>query len=155
MVSFLSFPLLLICTLLFHQSAQIFINFVHLSVQSVIRFIDFQYCTFSLSSISFLYYFLLSKYFLFNFLSFSFHKMGGQAIDFIKNFFLCFFLAVLGVCCFARAWAFLQLWQVGATLQLRCMGLIVVVSLVVEHSLQARGLQQLQHTGSVVELCGL
>ena len=61
-----------------------------------IRFIDFQYCTFSVSSISALYYFLLSNYFSFNLLSFSFPKIGGQAIDFIK-FFLQFFLPVLGV----------------------------------------------------------
>ena len=57
-------------------------------------------------------------------------------------------LAVLGIrCC---TWAFSSCGEWGL-LFLAVRGLLIAVtSLVVEHGLQVRGLQQLQHTGSVV-----
>ena len=65
---------------------------------------------------------------------------------FLKKFFL--FVATLGLHCCARAFCICGEWELLFVVV--CGLLIVVASLVVEHRLQARGLQQLQHVGSVV-----
>ena len=63
-------------------------------------------------------------------------------------YFIYLFLAVLGLrCC---KWAFSSRGELGL-LFIAVLGLLIVVaSLVAEHGLQAHGLHQLQHTGSVV-----
>ena len=64
------------------------------------------------------------------------------------NLFIYLFWAVLGLCCCARA--FSSCGERGL-LFLVVRGLLTaVVSLVAEHRLQARGLQQLWHVGSVI-----
>ena len=71
---------------------------------------------------------------------------------FKNNFIYLFILAVLG---FLAAWAFLYLWQVGATLQLRCM-VFSLRWLLLLQSVDSRvlRLQQLGHVGSVVAASG-
>ena len=59
-----------------------------------------------------------------------------------------YFLAALGLHCCVRA--FLQLRRAGATLRCSVWASQAVARLVVEHGLQAGGLQQLRHAGSVV-----
>ena len=66
--------------------------------------------------------------------------------------YLYIFLAVLGLCCCARA--FSSCSEQGLLFIVVGGLLIVVASLVVEHGLQAHRLQQLQHTMSVVMACG-
>ena len=61
-------------------------------------------------------------------------------------YFLFYFLAVLGLCCCARA--FSGCGERGLLFVAVRRLLIVVASLVAEHGLQAHGLQQLWHTGS-------
>ena len=69
---------------------------------------------------------------------------------FLKKIYL--FLAVLGLCCCTRAFSscgerglrFVVVW-----------GLLIAVASLVEHGLQACGLQQLWHAGSVVVARGL
>ena len=75
-------------------------------------------------------------------------------LSFFKiNLFIYLFLAVLGLpCC---AWTFSGCGEWGLLFVAVCGLLIVVASLVVEHGLQARRLQQLQHVGSVVVAHGL
>ena len=69
------------------------------------------------------------------------------------NIFIYLFLAVLGLrCC---AWAFSSCGKRRLLFVAVCRLLIAVASLVAEHGLQARGLQQLQHAGSVVVAHGL
>ena len=85
---------------------------------------------------------------------------GGQIYSklvffffFLIYLFIYLFLAVLGLCCWA--WAFSSCSGRGL-LFVAVRGLLTVVaSLVVEHRLQARGLQQLWHLGSVVVARGL
>ena len=61
------------------------------------------------------------------------------------------FLAALGLrCC---VWAFSSCGKEGLLFVAVHRLLIVVASLVAEHGLQVHGLQQLQHTGSVVAAC--
>ena len=73
--------------------------------------------------------------------------------SFYLVFYLFYFLAVLGLrCC---AWAFSSCGERGLLFIAVCGLLIAVASLVVEHGLQAHGLQQLQHVGSVVVVHGL
>ena len=79
-------------------------------------------------------------------------------ISFIFKFFYfyCFkfylFLAALGLrCC---AWAFSSCSKWGLRFITVHGLLIAVASLVAEHELYARGLQELQHTGSVVAARG-
>ena len=73
---------------------------------------------------------------------------------FNKTYFLKQFLISFWLCWILAARAFLQLWGVGATLQLPGAGLIVVAS-PVEHELQVHGLQQLWLVGSAVAALGL
>ena len=56
------------------------------------------------------------------------------------------FLAVLGLHCFVRA--FYNCGKLGLLFTVVCELFLVVASLVVEHNLQALGLQQLQLMGS-------
>ena len=62
--------------------------------------------------------------------------------------FIYLFLAALGLCCCARAFSICGMR--GSLFAAVRVLLTVVASLVVEHKLQAYGLQQLWHTGSVV-----
>ena len=67
--------------------------------------------------------------------------------------FIYLFLAVLGLhCC---TWSFSSCGEQELLFVAVCGFLITVASLIVEHGLQARGLQQLQHVGSVVVAHGL
>ena len=66
-------------------------------------------------------------------------------------FFGFFFWAALGL---LRCAGFLQLRRAGATLHCGAWASHCRVFSVAEHRLQARGLQQLQHAGSVVVACG-
>ena len=69
---------------------------------------------------------------------------------FFKGTFI-YFLAALGLrCC---TWALVA--ASGGYSSLRCAGFSLRWFLILEHSLQARGLQQLWHAGSVVVACGL
>ena len=82
--------------------------------------------------------------------------MLGHKIN-IKIFLIFFFifylfLAVLGLCC--CTWAFSSCGEWGLLFIAVCGLLIVVASLVAEHGLQVRGLQQLQHLGSVAAALG-
>ena len=71
-----------------------------------------------------------------------------------KFYFLVFgFLAALGLRCCART--FSSCSERGLLFVMVRGLLIVVASVVAEHGLQAHGLQQLQHTGSVVVGCRL
>ena len=64
-----------------------------------------------------------------------------------------YLLAALGLrCC---TWAFSSCGKWGLLFVAVCRLPIAVASLVAEHGLQARGLQQLWHAGSVVVVCGL
>ena len=72
------------------------------------------------------------------------------SILFLKCLFI--YLAALGLCC--CTWAFSSCGEQGLLFGAVHGLLIAVASLVAEHGLQARGLQQLQHTGSVVAACG-
>ena len=73
-----------------------------------------------------------------------------SSIFFFNKFIYLFtlFLAALGLCCCAQA--FSSCGEQGLLFVEVCGLLIEVASLVAEYRLQARGLQQLQHTGSVV-----
>ena len=62
-------------------------------------------------------------------------------------FLIFIYLAVLDLHCCAQAFSSCSKW--GLVLVAVCGLLLVVVSLVAEHRLQACGLQKLQHTGSV------
>ena len=62
--------------------------------------------------------------------------------------FIYLFMAALGLCC--CVWAFSSFSERGLLFVAVRELLIAVASLVVEHRLQARGLQQLWHAGSVV-----
>ena len=68
-------------------------------------------------------------------------------------YFIYLFLAVLGLCCFMRA--FSSCSERGLLFLVVRGLLIAVASLVAEHGLQARGLQQLWLAGSVVVARGL
>ena len=83
--------------------------------------------------------------------SHGFVTLRCQMISFFLSFF--FFLAALGLCC--CAWAFSSCGEPGLLFLAVHRLLPVVASLVAEHGLQACGLQQLQHAGSVVVACGL
>ena len=72
---------------------------------------------------------------------------------FLKNKFIYLFLAALGLRCCARA--FSRCSKKGLLFVAERELLIAVTSLVTEHGLQAHGLQQLQHVGSVVVASGL
>ena len=74
-------------------------------------------------------------------------------LKFIYFILLILFLAALGLCCCMQA--FSSCGEQGLLFVVVCGLLIVVASLVAEHRLQACGLQQLQHTGSVVVARGL
>ena len=81
-----------------------------------------------------------------------FHFMNG--LNFLNHFltFIYLFLTVLGIhCC---VWAFSSCSEQGL-LFVVVRRLIAVASLVAEHRLQARRLQQLWHVGSVVVAHGL
>ena len=68
--------------------------------------------------------------------------------SFFKIFLFIYFLAASCLrCC---AWTFSSCGKWGRLFIAVCRLLIVVASLVAEHGLQVHGLQQLQHTGSVV-----
>ena len=67
--------------------------------------------------------------------------------------YLFIYLATLGLCC--CAWAFSSRGEQGLHFVAERGLLIVVVSLVTEHRLQAHGLPQLWHVGSVVVACVL
>ena len=74
-------------------------------------------------------------------------------IFFFINLFMYLFLAALGLhCC---AWSFSSGGEQGLLFVMARGLLVLVTSLVVEHGLQARGLQQLWHAGSVVVAHGL
>ena len=78
--------------------------------------------------------------------------------SFFLSFFLFYkfiylFLATLGLCC--CAWAFSSCGEQGLFFIAVRGLLIAVASLAVEHGLQAHGLRQLQHLGSVVVARGL
>ena len=71
----------------------------------------------------------------------------------INLFIYYLFLAALGLCCCARAFSSCGEWGL---LFVAVSGLLIAVaSLAVEYGLQARGLQQLQHIGSVIVAHGL
>ena len=70
-----------------------------------------------------------------------------EVIFFFKLIYLFLFLAVLGLRCCAQA--FSSCSERGLLFIVVCGLLIFVASLVGEHGLQAHGLQQLWHTGSV------
>ena len=72
---------------------------------------------------------------------------------FFINLFYLLFLAALGLRCYTRAFSSCGMWGLFFV-AVRGL-LIAVASLVAEHRLQARGLQQLWHVGSVVVACGL
>ena len=61
----------------------------------------------------------------------------------------------LGCPCFLAAWTFSSCCNRGVFFLVVCRILIAVASCIEEHSLQACGLQQLQHTASVVVVHGL
>ena len=67
-------------------------------------------------------------------------------------YFIYLFLAALGLCC--CAWAFSSCGECGLLFVAVRRLLIAVASLVVEHGLQARRLQQLRHKGLVLWLVG-
>ena len=69
-------------------------------------------------------------------------------ILFFLNYFIYFIFGALGLCC--CVWAFSSCGEWGLLFIVVRGLLIAVASLVAEHGLQAHGLQQLQHTGSVV-----
>ena len=72
---------------------------------------------------------------------------------FLYIYFIYLFLTALGLrCC---AWAFSSCGEQGLLFIAVRRLLIVVASLIAEHGLQAHGLQQLWHTGSVVVAHGL
>ena len=71
-----------------------------------------------------------------------------QDAPLLEFFFLIYFLAALGLHCCTRAFSSCG---EGGLFFIAVRGLLIVVaSLVAKHRLQARGLQQLQHLGSVV-----
>ena len=72
---------------------------------------------------------------------------------FLINYFIYLFLAALGLHCCVRA--FSSCGEQGLLFVVVRGLLIAVASLVAEHRLQARGLQQLQHTGSWAIECRL
>ena len=73
--------------------------------------------------------------------------------NFIYFYFIYLFLAAMGLrCC---AWAFSSRGEQGPLFVAVRRPLIAVASLVAEHRLQARRLQQLWHVGSVVVAHGL
>ena len=80
----------------------------------------------------------------------------SQIVGFFKNksiYLIYLFLAALGLRYCARA--FSSCGKQGPLLVAVCRLLIAVASLVAEHGLQAHGLQQLWHAGSVVVAHGL
>ena len=72
---------------------------------------------------------------------------------FIFNKFIYLFLAALSLCC--CTWTFSSCGEWGLLFVAVCGLLIAVASPVAEHSLQAHGLQQLWHVGSVLVACRL
>ena len=78
-----------------------------------------------------------------------------EMISFFKKFiyFIYLFLTTLGLHCCAQAFSSCN--ERGLLFVAVCGLLIAVASLAVEHGLQACGLQQLWHVGSVVVACGL
>ena len=86
---------------------------------------------------------------------FGIHSNGRQVNFFflILILFIYLFLAALGLRCCARAFSSCSEWEL--LFLAVCELLNVVASPVAEHGLQAHGLQQLQHPGSIVEACGL
>ena len=86
---------------------------------------------------------------------FNIENLGKTGIEYIiyKNIIYIQFLATLGLrCC---AWAFSTCGERGLLFVAVHGLLIAVASVVSEHGLQARGLQQLWCAGSVVVACGL
>ena len=78
----------------------------------------------------------------------------NSSVFFLKiNLLIYLFLAVLGLRCCAQA--FSSCGEQGLLFVAVRGLLIMVASLVVEHGLQAHGLQQLWHAGSVVVACRL
>ena len=71
---------------------------------------------------------------------------------FFFNFYLFYFWLRWA---FIAAWSFSSCGELGLLFVAVCGLHIAVASLVAEHGLQAHGLQQLQHAGSVVVACGL
>ena len=66
----------------------------------------------------------------------------------VHYLFIYLFLAALGLCCCARALS--SCGEQGPLFTVVCGLLTMVASPIAEHGLQACGLQQLQHVGSVV-----
>ena len=101
----------------------------------IVNILSFQYIQTHLIVFIFIYLYLL--YFIFK----------------IITYFIYLFLAVLGLCCCARAFSSCSEWGL---LFIAVLGLLIVVaSLLVEHGLQACRLQQLWHKGSVLVAHGL